>query len=192
MFLSEPGQASSSVGHQRGWGTFGWAKLIQFTTCSVAGQLFPYRNNFQPGCSFPALQSLRFRAFIIQVVEENDHLQILLGCFQAFLILWRREIRGSWWRELATSSWLFWRYKSTWNGNSYTSCLEHPLTVLPALSAPAPVWQLSCVWPTGLVKYSCKGKGRWSYLAPSPPEGNAAPARACPEQAQTHWAHNWE
>lgn len=126
------------------------------------------------------------------LLKKNDHLQILLGCFQAFLILWRREIRGSWWRELATSSWLFWRYKSTWNGNSYTSCLEHPLTVLPALSAPAPVWQLSCVWPTGLVKYSCKGKGRWSYLAPSPPEGNAAPARACPEQAQTHWAHNWE
>lgn len=40
MFLSEPGQASSSMDHQRGWGLFGWAKLSRFTTFSVPGQHF--------------------------------------------------------------------------------------------------------------------------------------------------------
>lgn len=37
-----------------------------------------------------------------------------------------------------------------------------------------------------------EGRKGHSYLMPTPLEGNTAPAGACPEQAQIHWAHTKE
>ena len=76
MFLTEPGQASLSMDIRGGENC-----LARQSLASLLSAL--YRNHLQPGCSFPALQTMSFRTFIVWVAgakrTHTHSFRVLLG-----------------------------------------------------------------------------------------------------------------